>query len=716
MPDNLRTTAGQLPTAPVAPRRPYVLAHHGDERIDDWYWLRERDDPDVREYLEAENSFTEAALAHLAPLRDQIFEEIRGRVRESDAAAPVRHGPHEYFRRTQEGLQYPVHCRRPAGTPGLPDPDAAPGTEPGEIVLLDENATASDSGYFALGALSPSPDQRLLAYSTDYTGGERYELRFRDVDDGTELPDVVPDTYYGLGWANDNTTVFYTRPDDAMRPWQVWRHRLGTAADDDELVFEEPDERFYVSIGRTRSGKFLVITSASKLTTEVWVVHADTPGDPFRVVTPRRDGVEYHVEHHWSEADGDRFFVLTNDDAENFRLMVTPAATPGREHWTEVVPHREDTRLDDVDAFARHLVLSERADALEQLRVLDVASGTDHVIAMPEAVYSVGLGANFEFDSDVVRLEYTSLVRPPSSFDYHLVERRLDLVREQPVTGYDRETLETRREWATASDGTRIPISIVHRRGLPRDGSAPMLLYGYGAYEISVDPTFSIARLSLLDRGVVFAIAHVRGGGEGGRQWYEDGKLTHKRNSFSDFVASAEYLVDQGYTSPDRLAARGGSAGGLLMGAVANLAPSEFRAIVAEVPFVDCLTTILDPALPLTVTEWEEWGNPLTDPEIYAYIKSYSPYDNVVSTDYPAMLVTGGLHDPRVQYWEPAKWVARLRATKTDEQLLVLKTEMDSGHSGPSGRYDAWRDEAFVLSFVLDQIDHLTGPASPSGA
>jgi oligopeptidase B len=685
-----------------------VLAHHGDERIDDWYWLRERDDPAVREYLEAENTFTEAALAHLAPLREQIFEEIRGRVRENDAAAPVRHGPHEYFRRTREGLQYPVHCRRPSGTPGLPDPDAEPGTEPGEIVLLDENAVAGDSGYFALGALSPSPDQRLLAYSTDYTGGERYELRFRDVDAAAELPDVVPDTYYGVGWANDNATVFYTRPDDAMRPWQVWRHRLGTPASDDELVFEEPDERFYVAIGRTRSGRFLVITSASKLTTEVWVVDADTPREPFRIVTPRRDGVEYHIEHHRSDDDGDRFFVLTNDDAENFRLMVAPAATPGREHWAEVVGHREDTRLDDVDAFAHHLVLSERADALEQLRVLDLADGTDHVIAMPEAVYSVGLGANFEFDTVVVRLEYTSLVRPPSSFDYRLDARSLDLVREQPVNGYDREALETRREWATAADGTQIPISIVHRRGLARDGSAPMLLYGYGAYEISVDPTFSVARLSLLDRGVVFAIAHVRGGGEGGRQWYEDGKLTNKRNSFSDFVTSAEHLVAEGSTSPDRLAARGGSAGGLLMGAVANLAPSQFRAIVAEVPFVDCLTTILDPALPLTVTEWEEWGNPLSEPEIYAYIKSYSPYDNVAPTAYPAMLVTGGLHDPRVQYWEPAKWVARLRATKTDDRLVVLKTEMDSGHSGPSGRYDAWRDEAFVLAFVLDQIDHLT--------
>jgi oligopeptidase B len=373
------------------------------------------------------------------------------------------------------------------------------------------------------------------------------------------------------------------------------------------------------------------------------------------------------------------------------------------------VVHRVDTRLEDVDAFAGHLVLSERADALERLRVLDLAAGTDHVVTMPDEVYSVGLGANLEFDTAVVRLEYTSLVTPPSSFDYDLSRRTMTLVREQPVAGYDRSEFESHREWATASDGTRIPISVVHRRGLVLDGTAPLLLYGYGAYEISTDPTFSVARLSLLNRGVVFAIAHVRGGGECGRRWYDDGKLLHKRNSFTDFIACAEHLIERGYTTPERLAARGGSAGGLLMGAVANLAPQVFCVIVAEVPFVDCLTTILDPSLPLTVTEWEEWGNPLEDPDVYYYLKSYSPYDNVARMDYPAMLVTAGLHDPRVQYWEPAKWVARLRATKTDDRLLLLRTEMDSGHSGPSGRYDAWRHEAFVLAFVLDQI----GAAGP---
>jgi len=697
-------TAPRRPTPPTAPRRPTPLRHHGDERVDDWYWLRERDDPEVREYLEAENAYTDAALAHLAPLRETIFGEIRGRIRETDASAPVRKGPHEYFSRTREGLQYAVHCRRPAGTPGLPDPDAEPGGPPGETVLLDENALAGEAGYFALGALSPTPDQTRVAYSTDYTGGETYTLRVRDVATGADLPDAVPDTYYGVAWANDGETLFYTRPDDAMRPWQIWRHRLGTPVADDVLVFQEDDERFYVSVERTRSGRYLIVSTGSKLTTEEWFVDADTPEAALTVVEPRSEGIEYHVEHHHSPEHGDRFFVMANDGAENFRLAVTAVATPGRDHWTEVIGQRDDVRIDDVDAFAGHLVVSERAAALEQIRVVDLASGEKHVVVMPDEVYSAGLGASLEFDTAVVRLEYTSLVAPPSSFDYDLTTRTMTLVREQPVAGYDRSRFESHREWAEASDGTRIPISIVHRRGLALDGTAPTLLYGYGAYEISVDPTFSVSRLSLLERGVVFAIAHVRGGGECGRRWYDDGKILHKRNSFTDFVACAEFLVERGYTAPDRLAARGGSAGGLLMGAVANLAPADFRAIVAEVPFVDCLTTILDPALPLTVTEWEEWGNPIEDPAVYEYMKSYSPYDNVAPTDYPAMLVTAGIHDPRVQYWEPAKWVARLRTTRTDDRLLVLRTEMDSGHSGPSGRYDAWRDEAFVLAFVLDQL------------
>ena len=700
------------PQPPAAPARPARLVHDGDERIDPWFWLRERDDPEVLAHLDAENVYTRDALAHLASLRSKLFDEIVGRVQETDTTAPIRRGAFEYFTRTVEGLQYGVHCRQPARGDALPDPLAAPGSPPGEVVVLDENALAAGHDYFAVGDLTVSPDQVVAAYSTDTSGGERYELRFRAVAvDETpthELADVVADVYYGVAWANDDATVFYTRPDDAMRPWQVWRHGLGTPASDDVLVFQEDDDRFYVNVGRTRSGRFLVITSASKITSEVWLVDADVPDSPATIVEPREQGHEYHVEHHAGPA-GDRLYVLTNaDGAENFALAVTPVASPGRASWRTVLPHRADTRLDDVDAFAGFLVVSERAEAVERLRVLTLDDAgdvsDDHVLAMPDEVYSAWLGGNPDYDVTSVRYQYTSLVIPTSAYDYEPATRTAMLVKRQPVLGYEPERYESRRAWATAADGTRVPISIVYRRDLRGDEPRPLLLYGYGSYEVSIDPTFSASRVSLLDRGVVFAIAHVRGGGELGRRWYEEGKLLQKTNTFTDFVACAEHLVAEGWTSPDRLAARGGSAGGLLMGAVANLHPELFHAIVAEVPFVDCLTTILDESLPLTITEWEEWGDPVHDPAVYELMKSYSPYDNVEAKAYPAMLVTGGLNDPRVQYWEPAKWVAKLRATKTDDHLLVLKMEMGAGHSGPSGRYDAWRDEAFVLAFLLDQF------------
>ncbi|MDQ1430761.1 MAG: oligopeptidase [Actinomycetota bacterium] len=707
------SVASGAPVAPLAPARPTSLRHDGDVRIDPWFWLRERDDPEVLAYLEAENAYTRDALSHLAPLRTRLFDEIVGRVQETDASAPIRLAPYEYFSRTIEGQQYGVHCRRPAGGGALPDPLAAPGTTPGETVILDENELADGHDYFAVGDLTISPDQNLAAFSTDINGGERYELRFRtcptpDGDPGIELDDVVPDVYYGVAWANDNTTVFYTRPDDAMRPWQIWRHALGTPTTEDVLVFQEDDDRFYVGVDRTRSGRFVVIASSSKVTSEVWLVDADDPTTAPTIVEPRVQGHEYHVEHHVGPG-GDRLFVLSNaDGAENFALLTTPVASPGRASWTEVLPHRDDVRLDDVDAFAEFLVVSERAEAVERLRVLRLGPNgavvEDHVLDMPDEVYSAWLGGNLEYDAATLRYQYTSLVMPTSAYDYDPRAHTSTLVKRQPVVGYDPEQYESRRAWATATDGTRIPISIVYRRDLRGGGPSPMLLYGYGSYEVSIDPTFSAARVSLLDRGVVFAIAHVRGGGELGRRWYDDGKLLRKTNTFTDFVACAEHLVAEGWTSPDRLAARGGSAGGLLMGAVANLRPDLFRAIVAEVPFVDCLTTILDETLPLTITEWEEWGDPVHDPDVYALMKSYSPYDNVAAVPYPAFLVTGGLNDPRVQYWEPAKWVAKLRVTKTDDRLLVLKMEMGAGHSGPSGRYDAWRDEAFVLAFLLDQL------------
>ena len=695
--------------APVAPARPIELRHGDDARVDPWFWLRDRDDPEVLEYLAAENRYTEDTVAHLAPLRERLYEEIVARVQETDASAPTRRGDYEYFLRTIEGAQYDVHCRRAAGTAALPDPFSPPGAAPGEDVVLDENLLAEGHDYLAVGDLAISPDQHHAAYTVDTTGGERYELRFRDLASGRDADDVVPDVYYGVAWANDDRTVLFTRPDASMRPWQVWRHTLGTSTDDDVLVYQEDDDRFFVTVARARTGRLLMVTTASKVTTEVRLVDADDPSAPVVLVEPREQGHEYHAEHHHGPA-GDRLYVLSNQDgADNFALWVAPLAEPGRQSWVPVIDHRADVRLEDVDAFAGRLVLSERADAHEQLRILELddagAAASDHVITPPDAVGSMWMGTNPEYDAPALRYGYTSLVTPVSAYDYEVGTRTSTLVKRQPVIGYDPVEYETRRLSATASDGTRVPISVVWRGGGEHPGGPrPLLLYGYGSYEVSIDPTFSVSRVSLLDRGVVFAIAHVRGGGELGRQWYEQGKFFAKTNTFNDFVASARYLVDEEWTSPDLLMARGGSAGGLLMGAVANLAPELFRVIVAEVPFVDCLTTILDETLPLTVTEWEEWGDPVHDPALYDYMKSYSPYDNVEAKDYPAMLVTGGLNDPRVQYWEPAKWVAKLRATKTDDHPLLLKMEMGAGHSGPSGRYDAWRDEAFVLAFALDQI------------
>ena len=685
-----------------------VLRHGGDERVDDWHWLRDRDDPAVRAYLELENAFTQTGLAHTAALRARVFDDIKGRVQETDVSAPVRRRDWEYFTRTIEGHEYAVHCRRPTGSTSPPDPEAAPGSTLGEEIVLDENVLAAGVEYFALRGLALSPAQAQIAYAVDFTGGELATLRFRELATGRDLDDEIDGVYYGLAWANDERTVFYVRPDDAIRPHQVWRHVLGSPASDDVLVYQEDDERFGVGLGRTRTGRFLVIGIESKTTSEAHLIDADDVTASLRLDAPREQGVEYHVEHHHEghpDGRGDRLFIITNaDGAANFKLMASGLEATSRAEWNEIVPHRADVRLQDVDAFAGHLVLSERAAGLEQLRVLTIADGTERLVAMADDVYSAWVGPNAEFDTTTFRYGYTSLVVPVSDIDEDLTTGSRVVVKTQPVHGYDPSELETHRLWATAGDGTSIPISIVHRRDLPRDGRAPLLLYGYGSYEVSIDPIFSTSRVSLLERGVAYAIAHVRGGGELGRPWYDDGKLEHKKNTFTDFVACAEHLVAEGYTSPDRLVARGGSAGGLLMGAVANLRPDLFRAIVAEVPFVDCLTTMLDDSLPLTITEWEEWGDPVHDPAIYDYIKSYAPYDNVTAQDYPAFLVTAGLNDPRVQYWEPAKWVAKLRETATGVAPLFLKTDLGAGHHGPSGRYESWKEEAFVLAFVLDQV------------
>jgi oligopeptidase B len=670
---------------PQAPRRPTTLRMHGDERVDDWYWLRDRDDPQVTAYLEAENAYTDAMTAHTADLQARLYDEIRGRIQETDESAPVRHGGHWYFRRTVEGLQYPIHCRR-AGTIDGP-----------ELVLLDENELATGHDYFRLGVFEVSPDHATLAYSVDTSGAERYTLRIRDVDSGRDRPDEITNTYYGLAWSSDSRTLFYTRPDEAMRPYQLWRHVVGADPAEDVCVYEEPDERFFLSVWRMRSGAFVVLDLESMVTSEIRVLPADDPEGEFRIVEPRRQGVEYSLDHR-----ADRFYLVTNDAAPNFRLVEAPVEAPGSAHWREVVAHRADVRLLGIDAFAGHLAVYERADALRRIRVVDPETGEGDPIGQPEPVYVTARGENPEFETGELRFQYTSLVTPPTVVDYDVPTEARAVRKQEPVVGYEPERYATERTWASAADGERVPMSLVYRRDRARE-PGPALLFGYGAYEASTDPIFSTARVSLLDRGFVVAIAHVRGGGELGRRWYERGKLEHKPNTFTDFIACAEHLVAEGWTSPAQLAARGGSAGGLLMGAVLNLRPDLFGAVVAEVPFVDVVTTMLDGSLPLTVTEWEEWGNP-NDARFYKAMKAYSPYDNVEAKDYPAMLVTAGLNDSRVAYWEPAKWVAKLRVTKTDANPLLLRTRMGTGHAGPSGRYERWREEAFVFAFLLDAL------------
>jgi oligopeptidase B len=684
-------------TPPIARQVPADRTHHGDTVTDAFSWLAEKDDPETIAYLDAENAFTEQATKHLATLRETLFGETKARTQETDLSVPTRKAGHWYYTRTAEGQQYGIQCRR-AVAPGEVDPPATGDGTPlaGEEVLLDGNKLAEGHDFFALGTFDISPDGRWLAFSTDFSGDERFTLKVKDLRTGEVLADEITDAFYGSAWSADGSTLFYLTVDDAWRPHRVWRHAVGGAGDD-VIVYEEPDERFWVGVELTRSEKFIVIDAQSKITSEVRVIPADAPLSEPLVVAPRRQGVEYTVEHH-----GHRFLILHNDDAEDFALAYTSADAPG--DWVPLIAHEPGVRLESVDAFSRHLVVSLRRDGLTGLRVIGDGSTDSYDIDFPEPIYSVGLGSNPEYDTTSVRIGYTSMVTPDSVFDVDLVTRSMTLRKQKPVLGdFDASAYEQHREWAVADDGTRVPISLVARKGTPRDGSAALVLYGYGSYEASMDPWFSIPRLSLLDRGVVFAVAHIRGGGEMGRRWYEDGKMLAKKNTFTDFVACARHLVKASWTSADKLVARGGSAGGLLMGAIANIAPDAFTGIVAQVPFVDPLTSILDPSLPLTVTEWEEWGNPLESPEVYAYMKSYSPYENVADLDYPAILAVTSLNDTRVLYSEPAKWVARLRATAPRGEFL-LKIEMGAGHGGPSGRYDAWKEEAFITAWILDRV------------
>jgi oligopeptidase B len=696
------------PQPPAAKRVESRREFHGDVFIDPYEWLRDKTNPEVIAHLEAENDYADQTTALLEPLRQNIFDEIKARTKETDLSVPVRRGDWWYYARSFEKKQYGVQCRCPVIDPDdWRPPSFDERTQvPGEQVLLDENVEADGHDFFSLGAASVSPDGNVLAYSIDVVGDERYTLRFKDLRTGEQHPDEIVGIGAGATWANDNSTVYYVTVDAAWRPETVWRYRLGSGLPA-ENVYHEADERFWLAVGRTRSDAYVLIVSASAVTSEVRYADAADPHAEFTTVWPRRDGVEYSVEH--AVVGGqDRFLILHNDGAVNFTLVEVPISdSADSAAQRTLIDHRDNVRLDAVDAFADQLVVSYRREALPRVQLWPIDDGAyrhPEEIPFDSELMAAGLGTNPTWDSPKLRVGAGSFVTPVRIYDIDLASGERTLLREQPVLGdFRREDYVERRDWAYAADGTRIPVSIVHHVGT--HFPAPAVLYGYGAYEICEDPRFSIARLSLLDRGMVFAIAHVRGGGEMGRLWYEQGKLMDKKNSFTDFVAAANHLVDSGMTRPEKLVAMGGSAGGLLVGASVNLAPELFGGILAKVPFVDPLTTILDPSLPLTITEWDEWGNPLRDPDVYSYMKSYSPYENITPRNYPAFLVMTSLNDTRVHYAEPEKWVAELRHNTTGGNAVLLKTQMSAGHGGISGRYEQWKEIAFQYAWLLAATD-----------
>jgi len=670
---------------PVAPTEAHEVRLHGRVLDDPYHWMKQRDDPRVSAYLAAENAYSDARMAHTLDLQDELYREMLARIEETDMSVPYRKGEFTYFTRTEEGKQYPIYCRRLAGS----------GTE--EEILLDPNQLAQGN-FFQLGVFEVSPDHRRLAYSVDESGAEVYRLIVIDLE-SRQVLDEIAGTSYSVEWANDNQTLFYTTVDDSNRPYRLYRHQVGSE-DPDVLLFEEPDEAFFLDVSRTRSDAFLILSLESRVTSEVYYLSADQPRQEFALIAERRNGIEYALAHR-----GDFFYITTNEEAENFRLMRVPVANPDRVHWKEVVSHCDSVLLEGVELFEDFMAIFERRDGTTCLRIHDFRHNQFHPIEFPEVLFTVAAGTNEEFQSSQLRLRYSSFATPETIYDLDMESGQLELLKQMPVKGdFDPQNYMSERLTARTSDGETIPISLVRRKQAARSGAeGPLLLYAYGAYGACMDPTFSSLRLSLLDRGISFAIAHVRGGEELGRRWYRTGKLKQKRNTFEDFICCAEHLIDDGYTSPRRLVMRGGSAGGLLVGAVLNQRPDLFRAAIADVPFVDIINTMLDPSIPLTVIEYEEWGNPALE-EDFEYMLSYSPYDNVTALDYPHLLVRAGLNDRRVAYWEPAKWVARLRLRKTDHNLLLLKTLMAAGHAGASGRYDRLKDAAFDYAFILDRL------------
>ena len=672
---------------PVAEIIPKLDIMQDEQRTDNYFWLRDKSNPKVIEYLEAENRYTEAVMKHTEPFQEQLYQELLSRIKETDLTVPEKLDDYFYYTRTETGKQYRIYCRKQGSL------DAA------EEILLDGNALAEGHDYMAIGAYEVSPNHQLLAYAINTTGDEKFTLRVKNLSTGELLPDEVPNIYYGVEWANDNQTLFYTTLDDTKRPYKLHRHKLGSDSQEDALVYHETDESFYLHLGKTRSQAYLLMNLESNNTSEVHYLEADDPTGDFKVFQPRRREVEYSVEHH-----SDRFLIVTNVDAKNFKLIEAPVDAPSEANWKEVISHREAVKIDGVSPFQNHLVVYERENGLKQIRIFELATNEVHSVDFPEPVYTFWGGGNREFNTNILRFHYSSFITPNSVFDYNMDAKTRELKKQEEVLGeYDPSRYESQRIFAEAADGTEVPVSLVYKKGMTQDGNNPLLLIGYGSYGISIDPNFASNGLSLLDRGFIVAIAHIRGGGEMGRPWYESGKLLNKKSTFTDFITCAEHLIAENYTTSDKLVIQGGSAGGLLMGAVMNIRPELFKAVLAHVPFVDALNTMLDASIPLTVIEYEEWGNPNEKP-YYDYIRSYSPYDNIEAKNYPNLLVTAGLNDPRVHYWEPAKWTAKLRASKTDSNRILLKTEMGSGHGGPSGRYDALKETAFEYAFILDVL------------
>ena len=685
------------PIPPIAEKEEKQLVANGDVRVDNYYWMKltdeqkNADSPDeqttnVLRYLEAENTYTDEVLGHTKELQEKLFDEIVGRIKQTDESVPYESNGYWYYTRYEEGNEYPIYCRK------------SENMESEEEIMLNVNEMAQGHEYIQVRALRVSPDNSMLAYSVDTVSRRRYTIYFKSLTDGKVLKTNIPNTSGGAVWAMDNKTIFYSSKDPVtLLQNKVFKHKVGSDYHNDALIYEEKDDTFYTGIYRTKSDKFLIVWAGSTLTNHYQILESDNPDGAFREFHPRERGLEYSIDHYEN-----KFYVTTNWDALNFRLMETPDNATGKSNWKEVIPHRKDVLLSGVEIFKNWLVLNEREKGLRQLRIINQTSKEEHYVDFGEEAYTAYVGTNRVYDSETLRYRYTSMTTPNSTYDYDLNTKEKQLLKQQEVVGgYNPEDYVTERLFGEARDGSLVPISLVYKKGLEKNGDNPLLLYGYGSYGATIDPSFSSVRLSLLDRGFVYAIAHIRGSQTLGRQWYEDGKMFKKKNTFNDFIDCAEYLIDQRYTNSDKLFAMGGSAGGLLMGAVVNMRPDLWKGVVAAVPFVDVMTTMLDETIPLTTGEYDEWGNP-NALESYEYMKSYSPYDQVGKHEYPNMLVTTGLHDSQVQYWEPAKWVAKLRDMKTDDNILLLETNMDAGHGGASGRFERYKITALEYAFFLD--------------